>query len=111
MHVRILTLNDGMRFHKVKAPNAPIVLTIKNYVIFALLTITVDEWRITNTLTKDRMSVPSQIRLSPYVAFKLRHLIEDGNYSIQPLLVHNHEFNYLSSTGTGPTEQPAAGEE
>ena len=93
IHVRILTLNDGMRFYNIKAPTAPIVIDITHYVVVALLTTTTNKWRIKNTLTNDRMSIPKEIWLSPFVAFKLQRIINAGSYTVQPLLIHNQEFN------------------
>ena len=108
LHVRILALPDGMRFYSIKAPKAPIMLEIKNYLLFAVLTITVDQWRIKNTLTKARLSVPRRILLTPCVALKLQRIICAGSYTVQPLLIHNHEFNYLPRPTTRLAEQSTA---
>ena len=82
-----------MRFYNIKAPTAPIVIDITHYVVVALLTIPTNKWRIEDTLTNDRMSIPKEIWLSPYIAFKLQRIINAGSYTVQPLLIHNQEFN------------------
>ena len=79
-------------------PSTPIVLIIKSYVVFAPVTISVSQWRIKNTLTNQRMIINSVIWLTPWTAAKLQRIIEAGDYIVSPLLIHNHEFNYLSNT-------------
>jgi len=100
MQARLLTFSDGMRFYRFKLPSTPIILTFKSYVVFASVTISVDQWCIKNTLTKQRLVIPSIIWLTPWKAFQLRRMLEAGAYTVRPLLIHNHEFNYLFHTQT-----------
>jgi hypothetical protein len=98
MQIRVMTLHDGMRFYRVKIPSTSITIEIKRYVVFAYITLSADEWHIKNTLTKERLEIPSIIWLTPYSAFKLQRMISMGEYTVRPLLIHNQEFNYLSNT-------------
>jgi hypothetical protein len=97
MHVKFMNLSDGMRFYSIKLPTSPITLSLKYYGFMALLTITMTQFRVKNTLTNITLHVPTAVWLSPWTAFKLNQIILSSDYTVQFLLVHSHEFNYLSN--------------
>jgi hypothetical protein len=98
--LKLITLDNGMRFYRAKIPSVPIAIEIKNHVVFAIATLSVDEWRIKNTLTNQRMVIPTAIWLLPYTAFKLQRNINEGGYTVDAIMMHNHEFSYLTNTQT-----------
>lgn len=95
LQMRIMTFPNGMRFFSINTPREPIKITMTHLCVRVLFTIEAKKWRVKNTLTGERIAVPSDIWLTPWNAFRLKQLIHDGEYTIEPLLIHSHEFHYL----------------
>jgi len=98
IHLCVMQLENSMRFYSITLPSVPITLNIKHYGMIALLKLGTEQLRVKNTLTNIRMHVPRTLYLTPWKELILSQIIASGDFSIQVLLIHSHEINYLSNT-------------
>jgi len=94
--LRIMSLSNGMRSFCIHSPREPIRIEVTRFCIATRVTISTKRWRITDLLTGEKLNVPRVIWISPCKASIIQQLVQDVEYTIEPLLIHSHEFNYLT---------------
>jgi len=91
------TFPDASRNYKVKISGEGLKLLLHNYYLFGLLKVETSKWSIKHSMTNKRLSLPTQILLSPFTTKCLRDILEKGTHITTPVVVHSHEFVYLNS--------------
>jgi hypothetical protein len=104
---------DASRYYSVAVPAAGLKVALKYFGICGLLSISAKNWFIWHTLSDKRLELPKAIWLGPFAAKRLKKLTSSGEFSVTPIVVHNHEFDFGNSrdTESRPLLRPATGQD
>jgi len=75
-------------------PKGAIRLVV-DYKICGAVNLSTIHWAITDTLSNEQFLVPKKIWVTPFQLKKIEAIISRGQYVVDPLMIHSHEFNYL----------------
>jgi len=96
MQLRIMTLSNGMRYFCIHTPSDIIKLEVTRVYMINRVHIVTRKWHIKDSLTGEKIAVPSERLISPWQAVNLQRMLQDDEYTFDPRLIHSHEFNYLT---------------
>lgn len=97
--LKLKALPDATRYFSIQIPTGTTKLTLQNFFFFGILSFQ-SPWIITNTLTKQRTTLPHWIIIRPSQIAVATLLLQNPASTILPLIVHNHEFVYFNSPST-----------
>ena len=98
MQIRLATLPDATRRFVVRVSASTLCIRLQYCIIFGVLHISPKAPRIVNTLTGEVTRLSNYKILLPWTAWQLRRHLAAAPYSVAPMLVHSHEYVFLSST-------------
>jgi hypothetical protein len=96
MQIRLATLPDATRRYVVRVSSSALCLRLQNYLICGVLHISPKAPKIVNTLTGETYRLSSYKLLMPWTAWHLRRHLAAGLYTVAPMLVHSHEYVFIS---------------
>ena len=96
LYVKFSELPDATRYFAVKLSRRQLHLRIRNLKCFGILSINPGAWTIRNTLTDTPVTAPALCFISARIMRQLQALIATNEFTIEPILVHSHEYIYAA---------------
>ena len=103
LQLRFARLPDASRTNIVRVPRVAMKIQLTNYGIFGILSLTPRAPKILNTLTNVSKRLSNHTLVTPWTVYKIRRLIETSNYTVSPIVVNTHEYNFLDNQPAAPT--------
>jgi hypothetical protein len=94
--IRYATLPDATRRHVVRVSSTALTIKLSNFYVFGILHVMPKPPKIVNTLTSEVKRLHSYTVLPPWTTWQLQRHLATENCTVSPMLVHTHEYVFLS---------------
>jgi hypothetical protein len=95
--IRFCALPDATRNFSVKVSKRPTVLACRSFCLFGVISFQSKPWKLTYTLTNQKVQLPTVILIPFWKLKTVRKLIQARDCKVSPLIVHSHEYVYLDN--------------
>jgi hypothetical protein len=70
----------------------------RSYFLFGVIAFITAPWSLSHSLTQKQIKLPRILLIPPWKLSKLHEIFASNNYVANPLIVHTHEYAYVSAS-------------